>query len=82
MIRPLRSHKSQIAGLLVCQRGGHADVPAGKSRARVFFCAVGHRCPFPIGWLINRGVCLPKGHYCLVDLFFGMINESELANRS
>ena len=18
-----------------------------------------HRCPFPIGWLINRGVCLP-----------------------
>ena len=42
MIRPLRSHKSQIAGLLVCQRGGHADVPAGKSRARgvlLCFCA-------------------------------------------
>ena len=18
-----------------------------------------HRCPFPIGWLINRGACLP-----------------------
>ena len=39
---------------------------------------MGHRCPFPIGWVIHRGGCLahdrwytklaplflPKGHYC------------------
>ena len=24
-----------------------------------FYLATEHRCPFPIGWLINRGVCLP-----------------------
>ena len=40
--------------------GGHCHCCSAQRRDWVWFWGrESHRCPFPIGWLINWGVCLP-----------------------
>ena len=40
------------------QQAGHGDV------------CWKHRCPCPIGWLINRGVCLPLSQQATDDRWY------------